>query len=190
MTDRPMTDADRAALLESVRPWLILLAVRRAEGTRVGWEVLFQEAALRVYRAAHTYDPARGRPTTWAAIVARSAFGRVFGRLARQPRTVRLVSPKSDDDPGRRTYLADPAPGPAALIVQREAVAAVREAVARLPDPDRAVLTRAFGLDGRPPESATRAAKSLGLARHVAVAALARGLAAVRDSLAPPETPG
>lgn len=186
-----MTAADRAALLESVVPWLVLLSKRRTEGTRVPWQVLFQEVALRVVKYAHDYDPARSTPATWATIVFRSTAGLLFARLARRVRTVRLASAGSDDaDPDRQAFLADPRPGPDTLVIQREAVAAVRAAVARLPEPDRVVVTRVFGLDGRPPSAVARVARQLGLERYTAAAALDRGLAAVRAALEPREGSG
>ena len=99
---------------------------------------LAQETFVRVYEARSRYD-ARGKFATWLYTIA--------GNLARNSRrwqqrhpAVSLDAPVDENGTTLATQLPDSAPTPAATAEQRERTAAVRAAIAELPEDQRAIV--------------------------------------------------
>lgn len=66
-----------AALVESVRPWVHKLAHKARHRDAVySAEDLAQDILLRCLRYAPTYKPERAKPSTWAAMIARTNIPR------------------------------------------------------------------------------------------------------------------
>lgn len=133
-----------AELVVAVNAWVWQQA--HVHGRRLGLdpEDLAQETFLRIIRYAHTYDPAKGTPTTWAAVIC----ARVAGETAKgNPPTLSLDYENAFD-----MTLLDRIAGD----TEREGgldtveMTAVRNAVARLPPHLGDVVTSYYGLDGRP----------------------------------------
>jgi RNA polymerase sigma factor (sigma-70 family) len=75
---------DPHALVLSVQPWVARLAQKHAT-SRARPDLaddLAGELLLKLVRLAPDYDPARGRPSTWAAAVARTEIPAAFARIA------------------------------------------------------------------------------------------------------------
>ena len=101
-------------LLAGVDGWLRTLAGRYARRHGLDADDVYQAAALRVLSAAGRYDPAKGRPTTWAAwqiLHAASCLLRErerFGRAALRPPEILAAVPTRAvaDDPPYLDHLA------------------------------------------------------------------------------------
>lgn len=123
-----------------VYPWLVRLALRRARGAEEPLD-LAHGAAVRVLRRAATYDPARGRPSTWASM----HFKYALADARRRARRRRLPVVPPDAAPGTDPAAApDPAAGPEDAAAWSEDVAGVRAALARLAPADREILVRRY----------------------------------------------
>ena len=147
----PQTDAEDAELLRAVArgeeaafasvydrysPILLGLLLRILR-SRAEAEDVLQEVFLQVWQQARAFDPGRGRAFTWLVTLARS---RAIDRL-------RAVD--SRERAAQRS--ADGAPPPEAQVVwadeeavQAERAAAVRAALAELPEEQRQVLVLAY----------------------------------------------
>ncbi|WP_254452452.1 sigma-70 family RNA polymerase sigma factor [Roseicella sp. DB1501] len=103
-------------------------------------EEVAQEAFLRAWQAAASFDPARARFTTW---LHRITLNLAIDRSRRRGKAV-----NADEEALAR--LADPAPGPEAAAVAAEDRAALADALARLPARQRAAIALAYeeGLSG------------------------------------------
>jgi RNA polymerase sigma factor (sigma-70 family) len=75
--------------------------------------------------------------------------------------------------------LASPEPDPADVAARRDTQDRVRAALARLPEPDRAIVARHFGI-GAAPAPLREIASSLGISRQAVHQRLARALRALR----------
>jgi RNA polymerase sigma-70 factor (ECF subfamily) len=101
-------------------------------------EELYQEAALCLLERVADYDPSKGAPVTWLFWVCRRAQGRLVRGRRQRPEPL----------------LAEPAsatPDPADAAERADAIERLRAAVASLPDPERQLVVRRFGLDGGEP---------------------------------------
>lgn len=98
-------------------------------------EEILQETMVRVWRAAATFDPSRGRPETWVTTIARN----LLLTSLRKQRPISL-----DEHEELASALEDDHDEPdeiAWLNVRRQLV---REAIAKLPDSQRQVVVLAY----------------------------------------------
>lgn len=144
------TDPPAHRLLASVLGWLVRQANARPPPPGLTADDVLGEFVARVLAHAHEYDPAKGRPTTWATLQVHNVRARLWLARGRRPPEVQSGDPRDPDDVES---------GPLALVVSREADpldAAVRAdlaarataAVAALPDGERRAVAGAFGLGG------------------------------------------
>lgn len=170
-------------LLRAVDLWLVNRAGRAARALGLSHEDLLQEFRVRVFRLAGGYDPARGRPTTWASTVIRSAVNAV---VAERRRSVRMRGDGDFDDAdlgiGNHVDGREPPPDEAAEIADQ--AAAVRALLAGLdPLQARAVALR-FGI-GEPGEvTGEELGRRLGVCRAAAFELVRAGLEALRGRAA------
>ncbi len=142
--------------LRSVAGWIRLLAGRAARRHGLDPDDCEQAIVEQVVRRLHRYNPARSRPSTFAALVARGVVARLAAREARHRDLVRLDWPAADGNdlevPGRE-------PEPCDLAAVRDSIALARREVARLPAGQRLAVEVRFGIahDGKP-DSARAAA--------------------------------
>lgn len=129
-----------AALVERYQKG-VLNTVYRCIGNRATAEELTQDVFVRVYRARWTYEP-KARFETWLYRIVFNLCANAAGVLRRR-RTLSLDVVADQEGargrPGRP--LADPAARPPVESIERaELAAAVRRAIAALPDQQRAAL--------------------------------------------------
>lgn len=91
-------------------------------------EDVAQEAFLRLWKLAPSWRPAEARAGTW---LHRVALNLCFDKLARRRAETGHEPPEAPD----------PAPGPAAVVQQRETADCVRSALGALPDAQRRAIT-------------------------------------------------
>lgn len=91
-------------------------------------EDVAQEAFLRLWKLAPSWRPGEARVGTW---LHRVALNLCFDKLARRREDMGADPPDA----------ADPGPGPAAVVQQRETADHVRTALATLPDAQRKAIT-------------------------------------------------
>lgn len=153
----PAVDADK--FLRSVVGWIRLLAGRAARHHGIDPDDAEQAIAEQVVRRLHHYNPARSKPSTFVALVARGVVARLAEREARHRDLVSLDWPAADGEflevPGRE-------PDPVDVAAVREQFAAAMLEVGRLPGPQRSAVLIRCGLTDGPSDSARAA---LGLAR-------------------------
>jgi DNA-directed RNA polymerase specialized sigma24 family protein len=105
---RPRTRADRAALVESVRPWVLERSAYYARAFRLDREEVRQEAFLKLWKQSARYDPARSSPAHWAELVCRSVAGNERAKARAECRSATAVPlgpndrPHDDPTPDRR----------------------------------------------------------------------------------------
>ena len=138
-------------------------------------EEIAQEALIRVWRHAHSYDPRRGSVSTWVLTITRNLAVDALRRKGAQPA-----------DPGAAIFLDQPAHGSMpedAAIVTDEAIR-VRTALSRLPSEQRRALLLAafYGYTAR--EISQAEAIPLGTAKT----RVRRGLRKVRSLLRQDQT--
>lgn len=141
---------------------------------------LMQDAVVELARTAPKFDPDRGTSRVFATFAVRRTVQRA--RLRRDARpfcdpmhTVPVCEAVADQ-------VIDPAqPDPHDEAERRMTAGAVRAAVAALPDRERRVVTRRFGLDGRPP--ATLANALPGASEWTAADLIGRAVARLRLAL-------
>ncbi len=137
-------------------------------------EDLHSEIALRALHYFPSHDPSRGGFSTWLTRVARTTAGRLREAHRRTLAAVSLSAPLASDDGGTlAAVVADPrgGPGPGEAIAAAERAAAVRAALAALPDDEREAVTARFWTDAPVADKG----------------ALARGLTHLRGALVPPD---
>jgi RNA polymerase sigma factor (sigma-70 family) len=148
-----VNDAGRRAAFESVHRLLLWHVARVSRRYRsLDRDDLTQAAALEVWQTVLHLD--RPMPAEWVGVI----VGRVAGALAK--RAARTATP---DSPDVLDWVPDPAaPDPSERAVNADAAAAVRRAVATLPDRHRRLITQRYGLAG-PPESLAATAAAHGV---------------------------
>src|SRR5829696_8747568 len=137
-------------------------------------EDLVQEVFLVVWRKASTFDPERGAFRPWLLEIAHT---RVLNELRRRGRRPRL---QPDPEGVYLDLVADPAPGPAEAAWAAQRRAAIRQAVATLPPPQRQALALAFFED----LTHEQVAQTLGLPLGTAKTRIRAGLQRLREPLA------
>ncbi|MCA8913908.1 MAG: sigma-70 family RNA polymerase sigma factor [Planctomycetes bacterium] len=102
-------------------------------------EDIFQETFLRVIKNAHTYTP-RAKFTTWCLQIARNLSLDYFKREGLRQHVSIDASPGGDDERSIAGMLQGSDPQSSEILVSRELVDEVREAVTQLPDNQREAL--------------------------------------------------
>ncbi|MCA9671238.1 MAG: sigma-70 family RNA polymerase sigma factor [Myxococcales bacterium] len=120
-----------------------------AEG-RIGLDELEQEAAVALCVAVERYDPARGALSTYASYGLFTAVSRARDKAERAAAHVPLTM-RTWAEPGevRLADVIEPGePDLAAAVDSMRDVARLRQAVAALPERERDIVVRSYGLDG------------------------------------------
>lgn len=148
-------------------------------------EEILQETMVRVWRAAATFDPSRGRPETWVTTIARN----LLVTAMRKQRPISL-----DEHEELANVLEDDHDGPEQIAWMNARRQLVREAVTKLPDNQRRVLLLAY-FDGLShSEIAERTGEPLGTVKSRLRLGLRRLESSLRSALAdsvddyPPES--
>ena len=140
-------------------------------GTRVDEaEELSQEVMVTVWRKAASFDPAKASAATWLFTIARNRRIDLIRRHARPA-----------PDPEDPLFQPDPDPDGADILGRRQRDAALRVALAELPEAQREVLQVAFFEGLSQSEIAERLGLPLGTVKSRARLALARLRAALGE---------
>jgi RNA polymerase sigma-70 factor (ECF subfamily) len=149
----------------------------RALGSREDAEELLQDTFVRLWEKAREYDPALGRPFTWALLLARGlCFDRLrrAGRRARSLRTVSLSGAGISDD-SSRAGIPQHAPG----IFSKDELRRIVAALEMLPASDRRAVEMAVFLEYTGQEIANDLHEPLGTIKS----RIRRGLSRLRQLL-------
>jgi RNA polymerase sigma factor (sigma-70 family) len=150
--------------------WAGHIVIRQAGAPRYLWDDAMQCGLLGLCRATLTFDPSRGAFRYWSKLpIANEA--QAFVRRE----TRRLHSNLTDVIVRRH-----PAPTEVDPAEQQDAAARVKFALGILGPRQRFVVTRHYGLDGKPPESLTEIGRTLGLTRAGASLIHTQALAAMK----------
>jgi RNA polymerase sigma-70 factor (ECF subfamily) len=128
-------DHESLALLHSRHRKNVVNLLRRMTHNSAIAEELTQDVFLRVYQARTTYKPTAAF-STW---LYRIAFNRALNWIRSQSVNRRMSS--FDAQPARVRTMKDGGPSPEHLLLDREMVERVREAILSLPPRHRAALT-------------------------------------------------
>lgn len=139
-------------------------------GRRDWAEDVTQEAYVRIWRQAHRYAPARGRPMTWMIAIARNA---AIDRLRAEG-----ARPQGAGDE-LLLAVADPAPGPEAAALNSDAAARIDTCLGELGEQQRVCIRLAYWHGYTHSELAERFAVPLGTLKSW----VRRGLQQLRDCL-------
>lgn len=162
-------DAFRAIYSETA-PKLLGLILRIVRDRALAEEVL-QEAYLKIWRGAASFDPSLGRPATWLASVAHHAAIDAVRCSDRR----RLEWLGEEEDPLHR--IADPTGRPGGIETRGALIACLN----RLDRETRAMIVLAYCEGWSRQELADQVGKPTGTIKTQ----LRRGLAALRDCLDP-----
>lgn len=135
-----LRDGEDLALNELMARWQQPLVnyLARFCGSETSALDLAQETFVRVYEARSRYD-ARGRFATWLYTIAGNLARNAHRWQQRHP-AVSLETPTDDNGGTLGGQLPDTTPAPDATAEQSERAAAVREAIASLPEDQRAIV--------------------------------------------------
>ena len=135
-----LRDGDDLALNELMARWQQPLVnyLARLCGNEATALDLAQDTFVRVYEARARYDT-RGKFATWLYTIAGN-LARNSHRWQQRHPTVSLDAPGDEGGTVLATHLPDTALAPDASAEQRERAAAVRAAVAELPEDQRAIV--------------------------------------------------
>ncbi len=186
-----------AALYDRHAPGIHATALRLT-GDRGVAEDIVQEVFLTLWNRVEQFDPAIGSLAAWLGSIARH---RAIDRLraaSRRPRLVSLGGP-GDDEPAaealeraaaRRSVGASlGAADPAAALDASEARAAIGDALAAMPDPEREVILLAYRDELSQSEIAARLGWPLGTVKTRTRRALARLRLSLADVYGPSLAP-
>lgn len=177
----------------------VFAASMRLTGDRGLAEEVVQETFLTLWNQAELFDPAAGPLAAWLRSIARN---RTIDRLraaGRRPPAVALSAfDRAGVEPGSGAELLARAGGllaasaasrgPEEIVESAEVRAAIREAMAELPEAERAAIALAYGEDLSQAKIAERLGWPLGTVKTRTRRALARLRAALPDDLAPRRT--
>jgi RNA polymerase sigma-70 factor (ECF subfamily) len=134
---RDCARGEKAAFAELYRrsaPQLFGLTLRMLKRRDLAEEVL-QEAFVRIWQRAGTYDPEKGAPLTWmASIVRNRTLDRLRARRPEQPL----------DEEARAAELADPAPSPLDAALRSAEARALLECLKLLEEGPRDAILRVY----------------------------------------------
>jgi RNA polymerase sigma-70 factor (ECF subfamily) len=146
---------------------LLLAMAHRMLGDRAMAEDLVHDVFVELWRNADRYEPSRGTVRTWALVRLRSrALDRIRSARSRREIAVEEVPRDVDADPGEDPTLAPDR-------------AAVRRALAELPDEQREVLELGYFHGLSASEIAQRMGSPLGTVKSRTAAGLAKLRAAI-----------
>jgi len=150
-------------------PFALRVAMRLLQDAATAEDVV-QDALVRAWSQARTFDPQRARFTTWLYRI-------VVNRCIDQRRRVQPPPIPDDFD------AVDPAMGPEVVVERNQRHAAMAAALRALPARQRAAVTLVYdeGLSG------AEAARILGLSAKAVERLLARARAALRERLQEPD---
>ena len=141
------------------------LAWKIAAGFRYvpDFDSLVCEALLALIRGAESFDPTRGhRPSTFLVPVIRHACVSEVRRQRKFLREVPLYVVTAEGEEMERPDLPAVEPVAEERVLARE----VREAVRRLPDRERHIVERRYGLGGSEPATGETVAAEVGVCRQ------------------------
>jgi len=121
----------------------LLGVILRINRDRAQAEDLLQEVYVSIWRAAGTFDAAQSQPLTWLTSIARNRAIDSLRRKQTEPQT--RPAPLNDDE-DRDVYddVADPAPGPVALLGEASEARALTHCLDQLSGPQRQSVALAF----------------------------------------------
>jgi RNA polymerase sigma-70 factor (ECF subfamily) len=154
-------------------------------------EEVVQETFLALWNRAELFDPHAGSLAAWLHTISRNRAVDRLRAAGRRPSLVSLTMGDADDDPGStleravgdRPVLggADLGPGPERALEGTELRSVLRDALAEMPDQERAVILLAYGEGLTQTEIAGRTGWPLGTVKT----RTRRGLARLRRVLEP-----
>ncbi len=158
------------------------LAWKIAAGFRYvpDFDSLVCEALLALIRGAESFDPSRGhRPSTFLVPVIRHACVSEVRRQRKFLREVPLYVVTAEGEEMERPDLPAVEPVAEERVLARE----VREAVERLPERERLIVERRYGLRDGEPASAKAVAEAVGLCHQRVAQVAARGVERLRREM-------
>ncbi len=162
-------DAVRARLIEhNLR--LVVYIARRFENTGIGIEDLISIGTIGLIKAVETYKPAKNiKLATYASRCIENEILMYLRKNVNRRSEVSLDEPLNTDWDGNELLLSDVLGTESDLIekpieddVDRDLLF---EAIARLPERERSIITMRFGLDGRPERTQKEVADLLGISQ-------------------------
>ena len=168
-------------------------AMRMTDDRGIAEEVV-QETFLALWNRAELFDPAAGSLAAWLHTIARNRAVDRLRAAGRRPSLVSLAVGDDDDGAalertvGDRPVLggANLGPGPETALAGLELRTAIRDAMAEMPEPERAVIVLAYRDGLTQTEIADRTGWPLGTVKT----RTRRGLARLRRILEPEYGPG
>lgn len=180
----PLTKEEETALLaqlpegrDAVRPQLIernlrlvVYIARRFENTGVGIEDLISIGTIGLIKAVETYQPAKNiKLATYASRCIENEILMYLRKNANRRSEVSLDEPLNTDWDGNELLLSDVL-GTDSDVIEKPIEDDVDrsllfEAIGRLSERERTIITMRFGLDGRPEQTQKEVADRLGISQ-------------------------
>jgi RNA polymerase sigma-70 factor (ECF subfamily) len=186
-----------AALYDRHAPGIHATALRLTSDRGIAEDVV-QEVFLTLWNRADRFDPAIGSLPAWLGSIARNRSIDRLRAASRRPRLVSLATGRDDEHPAEALERAAErgseggglgGPDPAATLDATEARAAISEALAGMPHPERDVIVLAYRDDLTQSEIAARLGWPLGTVKTRTRRALARLREALTDVYGPSLAP-
>ncbi|HLY13892.1 MAG TPA: sigma-70 family RNA polymerase sigma factor [Candidatus Limnocylindrales bacterium] len=179
----------------------VYATARRLTTDRGLAEDVVQETFLALWNRAEQYDPAMGSLPAWLLTIARNRTIDRLRALGRRPPTVPVSDvalPDEGDTAALERLIAggevvgagQPVMGPAALLAETELRTSLAEALAELPDVERAVLVLAYRDELSQSEIAERLGWPIGTVKTRTRRALLRMRNALGPGFMPVDGPG
>jgi RNA polymerase sigma-70 factor (ECF subfamily) len=168
-------DASAMAELYALYSGPIYSFALRALGSREDAEELLQDTFVRLWEKALDYDPALGRPFTWALLLARGLCCDRLRRAGRRSKSFRVVPLGGAEPNDVSRAVPHHAPG----VFSRDEFRRVVAALDALPTPDRRAVEMAVFLEYTGQEIADNLREPLGTIKS----RIRRGLARLRQLL-------